>query len=279
MLPYTNKLFPKADLLECVIVLPPKLFYGNNVPGCLIVLNKRKAAERKGKVLLIWASRNFLSENPQNIIRRADCLRILVPWRAFGDLALCCTMIQNHEAELITEIEHERNAALADIDEAYAPFLDPLLRFREELVEREAFALREPPAEKDAKKKFREEKKANTERLKVVKREIKSLEKLEVEAEEKRNAVTKSADREIALVKDSARDLLRICSDPEEAKRYFTIVERPEVDENEFNLNVPRYVNTFEPRKRFEYQRRLKPSTRVAVIFSALVATYDAYSD
>jgi type I restriction enzyme M protein len=239
--------FVKADLLECVVVLPPKLFYGNNVPGCLIVLNKRKAPERKGKVLVIWASRNFLSDNPQNTIRRADCLRMLVPWRAFGELALCCSMIPNHEAELIAEIEHERDTALADIDEAYAPFLEPLIRLREEMVEREAFATREPPEEKDAKKKFREEKKANTERLKVVKREVKTLEKLEVEADEKRKAVVKSADREIILVKDSARDLLRICSDPEEARRYFTIVERPEVEENEFNLNVPRYVDTFEP--------------------------------
>jgi type I restriction-modification system DNA methylase subunit len=37
--------FVKSDLIECVIVLPSKLFYGNNVPGCLIVLNKRKAPE------------------------------------------------------------------------------------------------------------------------------------------------------------------------------------------------------------------------------------------
>jgi len=39
--------FIKSDLVECVIVLPSKLFYGNNVPGCLVVLNKHKASEKE----------------------------------------------------------------------------------------------------------------------------------------------------------------------------------------------------------------------------------------
>ena len=81
--------FIKADLIECVIVLPSKLFYGNSVPGCLIVLNKHKAPEHKGKMLLIWASRHFQNATPQNFLRRVDCMRILVPWRAFGDLHRC----------------------------------------------------------------------------------------------------------------------------------------------------------------------------------------------
>src|SRR5436309_7428682 len=32
----------KADLVEAVVVLPQKLFYGNSVPACLLVINKRK---------------------------------------------------------------------------------------------------------------------------------------------------------------------------------------------------------------------------------------------
>ena len=32
--------FIEADLIEAIIVLPGKLFYGNNVPGCLVLLNK-----------------------------------------------------------------------------------------------------------------------------------------------------------------------------------------------------------------------------------------------
>jgi type I restriction enzyme M protein len=246
--------FVKADLIECVIVLPPKLFYGNNVPGCLIVLNKRKAPDRKGKVLLIWASRNFLSENPQNIIRRADCLRLLVPWRAFGDLQRCRLLIPQHEEELVKEIERDRDAALADILDAYASFLAPLAALREELSEREIIAKKLPPSNKEEKKQFREEKKKNTERLKSLKREIKALEKLELEAGEKESGVRLQAEREIALVKATSTELVSICSDPVKAKQYFAIAERPEIEENEFNLNVPRYAETFDPEETIRIQ-------------------------
>jgi type I restriction enzyme M protein len=89
--------FVKADLIECVIVLPSKLFYGNSVPACLIVLNKRKAPERKGKILMIWASRHFQKANPQNLLRPSDLMRILVPWRAFGDLQKAQQLVDEHE--------------------------------------------------------------------------------------------------------------------------------------------------------------------------------------
>jgi type I restriction enzyme M protein len=239
--------FVKTDLIECVIVLPTKLFYGNSVPGCLVVLNKRKAPERKGKILLIWASRNYQSNNPQNIIRRADCMRILVPWRAFGDLKTCCEIVPKHEAELLADIDRERDVVLADIDDAYRPFFDSLAALRKELAEREAFVEKELVADKEERKKFREEKKTNNERLKAVKREIKTLEKLEVEAEEKRVAVRLQVERENALAKSVAADLLRICGHPDEAERFFVVAGRDEIEENEFNLNLPRYVETFEP--------------------------------
>ena len=77
--------FLRDDLIEAVIVLPSGIFYGNNVPACLAIINKRKPADRKNRVLMIWASRHYQHANPQCLLRRADCLRILLPWRAFGD--------------------------------------------------------------------------------------------------------------------------------------------------------------------------------------------------
>lgn len=239
--------FVKADLIECVIVLPSKLFYGNNVPGSLVVLNKRKPSERKDKILLIWASRHFEANNPQNLLRRSDCLRILVPWRAYGDLEKCRVLVPQCEKELVDEIETERDAALADIDAAYEPFLSPLPELRREFAEREALATKELPTGNEAKKLFKEERKANFDRLRNLKRELKKLEKLEVEAEEKRVETRQRAEREVALAREASADVLRICSNPTEAQRYFAVVTRSEIEENEFNLNVPRYVTTFEP--------------------------------
>ena len=34
---------------------------------------------------MIWASRHFQNANPQNFLRPSNLMRILVPWRAFGD--------------------------------------------------------------------------------------------------------------------------------------------------------------------------------------------------
>ena len=107
--------FIKGDFIECVIVLPSKLFYGNNVPGCLIVLNRGKVPERKGKILMIWASRHFRKSNPQNLLRPSDLMRILVPWRAFGDPELAKALVPRHEARLVAEEESERTRRLKKI--------------------------------------------------------------------------------------------------------------------------------------------------------------------
>lgn len=247
--------FVKRDLIECVIVLPSKLFYGNSVPGCLVVLNKHKAPERKDKILLIWASRDYQNANPQNLLRRADCMRVLVPWRAFGDLERCKQLVPQHETALVSEIEQEREKALAEIDAAYGPFLHPLPGLRQEVAEREAFAQREQPEGRDAKKRFRDERKTNSDRLKELRRDLKALEKLEAEANSKRAAADHHAEREIAVVREAAADLLRTCADPLKAQRYFVTSERPEIEENEFNLNLPRYVETFEPEEKIEIAR------------------------
>lgn len=158
--------FIKSDLIECVIVLPGKLFYGNAVPGCLVVLNKHKPSDRKGKILLIWAARHFQPGSPQNLLSRADCLRILVPWRAFGDLEKCRSLIPKQEEALIADIVRENEATLADIETAYAPFLASLRALRQELAERQAYSEKEPPTNKEEKRKFREPKRVNAERLK-----------------------------------------------------------------------------------------------------------------
>src|SRR2546425_988899 len=71
--------FLRDDLIEAIVVLPSGIFYGNNVPACLAVINKRKPAARKNRVLMIWASRDYQHANPQCLLRRADWLRILLP--------------------------------------------------------------------------------------------------------------------------------------------------------------------------------------------------------
>jgi len=62
----------KNDLVECVILLPEKLFYNTGAPGAIIIFNKHKPVERKGKVLFINASKEF-EQHPE--VRKLNTLR------------------------------------------------------------------------------------------------------------------------------------------------------------------------------------------------------------
>jgi type I restriction enzyme M protein len=59
------------DLVEAVILLPEKLFYNTNAPGVIIVFNKNKPENHKGKILFINASNEY-KPNPE--IRRLNIL-------------------------------------------------------------------------------------------------------------------------------------------------------------------------------------------------------------
>ena len=46
-------------------------------------------------------------------------------------------------------------------------------------------------------------------------------------------------------------------ANPELRKRYFSIVDMDEIEENEFNLNIPRYVDTFEPEEQIDLKEAI----------------------
>jgi len=48
------------DLIECVILLPEKLFYNTGAPGAILIFRKNKLEEKKDKVLIINASNEFI---------------------------------------------------------------------------------------------------------------------------------------------------------------------------------------------------------------------------
>jgi len=48
-----------SDRIEAVILLPEKLFYNTGAPGAILILNKNKPTDRKGKILFINASREY----------------------------------------------------------------------------------------------------------------------------------------------------------------------------------------------------------------------------
>lgn len=77
----------KDDLVECVVALPEKLFYNTGAPGCLIFFNKNKPAERKGKVLFIYAAGGFEKISAMNRLRDEDIRGIVGVFESFSDSA------------------------------------------------------------------------------------------------------------------------------------------------------------------------------------------------
>jgi type I restriction enzyme M protein len=67
-----RKWFVDHDLIDGVILLPDNLFYNTSAAGVIIVLNKRKPAARKDKIVLLNASKRVRKGRPKNYIMEED---------------------------------------------------------------------------------------------------------------------------------------------------------------------------------------------------------------
>ena len=70
------------DLVEAVIGLAPNLFYGTSLAPAVVVLRRTKPAERKGKVLIVDASRLFRKGRAQNFLDPEHAEQIVAGCRA-----------------------------------------------------------------------------------------------------------------------------------------------------------------------------------------------------
>ena len=67
-----RKWFVDRDLIDGVILLPDNLFYNTSAAGIIVVLSKRKPEARKGKIVLVNASRRVGKGRPKNYIPEED---------------------------------------------------------------------------------------------------------------------------------------------------------------------------------------------------------------
>ena len=94
------------DLLEAVIGLPPKLFYGTGIPACLFILNKNKPQERRGKVFFLYGSNDYFEGKKQNKLRREDIEKIVSAFREYRIIEKYCRPVPISE---IQENDHNLN--------------------------------------------------------------------------------------------------------------------------------------------------------------------------
>ena len=142
-----------ADLVECVISLPEKLFYNTGAPGSILVFNKSKNLKLKDKILFISASTEFGKHKeirklnqlyPENIQRIVNALETFQDQEGFSvvkskedvlkqdgnlNVSLYVSQINNEEQidirKVISEISEVGNQ-IKEVDEKLNSYLKEL---------------------------------------------------------------------------------------------------------------------------------------------------------
>jgi len=89
----------EEDLIEAVIGLPPKLFYGTSIPACLLMVNKNKPKERKGKVFFLYGASDYLEGKKQNKLRGEDIRKIVSGFREYKTIQKYCRSVPLNEIQ------------------------------------------------------------------------------------------------------------------------------------------------------------------------------------
>jgi type I restriction enzyme M protein len=223
-----RKALLESRLIDAVISLPLNVFYGAGVPACLILLRKQRPAQRRDKVLLIYAARHYRQLPAQNELRPQDVMRMLVHYHAYGDAAKVPNLVEEHSGRIRQQIDAREEEEVGRIEAEYQPQAAKLAGLDAEhatsKVEKQREKLRAKLADRD-----------------------------EGIAEARRRAADDRQD--VAAV---GTELVALYAAPDELLKNARVVGLDEIAENEFNLNIPRYVDTFEPEPRVQVKDALK---------------------
>jgi type I restriction enzyme M protein len=97
------------DQLEAVIAMPQNLFYNTGAPGTILIFNKVKTSDRKGKVLFIDASKEYEEGKAQNFLRSKHLDKIEKTFNDYIDVEKFASVI---DLEQIKENDYNLNVSL-----------------------------------------------------------------------------------------------------------------------------------------------------------------------
>jgi type I restriction enzyme M protein len=224
--------------VDAVIALPPNIFYGAGLPACLLILRRDRPSARGDKLLLIYAARDYRELAAKNELRPQDVMRILVHYHAYGDAAKVPELVEVHRVRIRQKVDANEADEVALVTAEYEAFDDTARQLAEVLARSRERAAQAPTSSS--------KKKADAQVAKLEKQSSKLLAKL-AERDERIAEVRKIASEDRDDVDRVADELLDLYAHSDELLKHARVVPLSEVEENDFNLNVPRYVETFEP--------------------------------
>ena len=89
----------REDIIEAVIGIAPKLFFGTGIPTAILVINRNKRTTRKERVIFIDASREFRKGKNQNHLRDQDIEHISNTYRTFTSSQKFAQVVSLREIE------------------------------------------------------------------------------------------------------------------------------------------------------------------------------------
>lgn len=249
-----RKALIESRLIDTVISLPLNVFYGAGVPACLLILKKQRPPERHDKVLLVYAARHFRELSNQNELRPQDVMRMLVHVQAYGDMTKVPGLVAQHSQRIREQINAREHDQIERLEAEYADHATRLSKLETQVAE--ARAEFSKITAKVAKSK------AEAALAKLEGQRDKAAAKI-AERDEKIAEARRRADDDRRDVEQVGTELGALYGDADELLKHARVVRVDEIEENEFNLNIPRYVDTFEPEPRVKVRDALK-AMRVA---------------
>jgi type I restriction enzyme M protein len=244
-----RKALLESRIIDAVISLPLNVFYGATVPACLLILRKQRPVERRDKVLLIYAARHYRELSAQNELRPQDVMRMLVHYHAYGEATKVAGLVAQHADRIRRQIEAREEEETGRIAAEYRMQADRL-----DALDKEMADAHQPEAAAGTKQ---QKARAAGGTAKMEKQREKLAAKIAERDELTTQARSRAEDdrKDVAAVGD---ELVALYADPDELLKHARVVGLDEIAENEFNLNIPRYVDTFEPEPRVEVNDALK---------------------
>lgn len=236
----------QINIIDAIVVLPGNLFYGTTIPGAIIFFDKNKPEERKDKVLMVYAAKKgwYREDANMSVLEPQDVLRISTILESWGDVEKAKAWIKNQRIRLHHQIDDELEFQLSEIEDDT----------KDEIAKQTA---KFDKAKQAIKAKTESGKKPTAGEQKALDAAQKALDKLIADKTARENAANEKAEKQRKAIADVETELLKMLVDPELRKRYFSIVDMEEIEENEFNLNIPRYVDTFEPEEQIDLKQAI----------------------
>jgi type I restriction enzyme M protein len=130
-----RKALLKDDMIEAVIGLAENLFYGATLAACVVVLRRKKPAERKNKVLIIDASNLFRKARAQNFLDPEHGEQIVKWFLAFENVENRAKVVPLDEIADNGWTLNTSRYILSPIGEDIPPLPDAVAAFNEALTE------------------------------------------------------------------------------------------------------------------------------------------------